>query len=391
MSIREEDKSLSALAVYDELMRNAVILTEGSEAEFRTYVENSEVSRQRWEHAELECQRLSIELTKCSQDITTLENKLKQARLMFDNELHLRKKAEAERDNMANQLHLFKQLVMETDNNGMDEVTIDKIRGLDVCGIRPSYTNILSHGLAKEALNARVSAVNLTEASVLDVDDLSFDIDDTAGLRGSGSRIRAGTNFRSERDEVITRRKRSRSTTKTELPVVEENASKRGRRSRSIGNIGHVDAMKVETPRQKPRLRGSAMSEGRGRNGNISENMKRSTMCNYSTEGKENAKVFEEEIVTDHILVEKTVIKSEQCVVCSKRVKFGKISLKCQHCKETLHMECKDSAGACHATSPKVSNIPFPSLPTPNKRVSTYLTPSKKEIKRTNFASPMLR
>merc|ERR1719431_2176275 len=112
---------------------------------------------------------------------------------------------------MANQLHLFKQLVMETDNNGMDEVTIDKIRGLDVCGIRPSYTNILSHGLAKEALNARVSAVNLTEASVLDVDDLSFDIDDTAGLRGSGSRIRAGTNFRSERDEVITRRKRSRS------------------------------------------------------------------------------------------------------------------------------------------------------------------------------------
>jgi len=391
MSTREEDKSLSALAVYDELMRNAAILTEGSEAEFLTFAENSEVSRQRWEHAELECQRLSIELTKCSHDISTLEHKLKQSRLMLDNELHLRKKAEAERDKMANQLHLLKQLVMETDNNGMDEVTINKIRGLDVCGIRPSYTNILSPGLTREALNVRVSAVNLTEASVLDVDDLSFDIDDTAGL--CESRTRAGTNFRSERDEVNARRKRSRSTTKrTELPVVEENASKRGRRSRSIGNSGQVDAMKVETPRQKPRSRRSAMSEGRARKGNISENMRRSTMCNYSTEGKENSKVFEEEIITDHILVEKTVIKSEKCVVCSKRVKFGKISLKCLHCKETLHMECKDSAGACHATSPKVSNIPFPSLPTPNKRVSTYLTPSKKEnTKRTNFASPMLR
>jgi len=391
MSTREEDKSLSALAVYDELMRNAAILTEGSEAEFLTFAENSEVSRQRWEHAELECQRLSIELTKCSHDISTLEHKLKQSRLMLDNELHLRKKAEAERDKMANQLHLLKQLVMETDNNGMDQVTINKIRGLDVCGIRPSYTNILSPGLTREALNARVSAVNLTEASVLDVDDLSFDIDDTVGL--CESRTRAGTNFRSERDEVNARRKRSRSTTKrTELPVVEENASKRGRRSRSIGNSGQVDAMKVETPRQKPRSRRSAMSEGRARKGNISENMRRSTMCNYSTEGKENSKVFEEEIITDHILVEKTVIKSEKCVVCSKRVKFGKISLKCLHCKETLHMECKDSAGACHATSPKVSNIPFPSLPTPNKRVSTYLTPSKKEnTKRTNFASPMLR
>jgi len=390
MSTREEDKSLSILAVYDEMVRNGAILAEGSEAEFLSYVENSEVSRQRWEHAELECQRLSIELTKCSQDITTLEHKLKHARLMLDNELHLRKKAEAERDKMANQLQLLKQLVMETDNNGMDEVTINKIRGLDVCGVKPSYTNILSPGLTREALNVRVSAVNLTEASVLDVDDLSFDIDDTAGL--CESRTRAGTNFRSERDEGMTRRKRSRSTTKkTELPVVVENASKKGRRSCSIGASAHVDGVKDETPRQKSRSRRSAMSEGRGRKDNTRGNMRRSTMSNSSTEGKENVKVYEEEITTDHTLVERTVIKSEKCVVCSKRVKFGKISLKCVHCKETLHMECKDNAGACHATSPKMSNNPFPSLPTPNKRVSTYLTPSKNENKRTHFASPMLR
>jgi len=390
MSTREEDKSLSILAVYDEMVRNGAILAEGSEVEFLSYVENSEVSRQRWEHAELECQRLSIELTKCSQDITTLEHKLKHARLMLDNELHLRKKAEAERDKMANQLQLLKQLVMETDNNGMDEVTINKIRGLDVCGVKPSYTNILSPGLTREALNVRVSAVNLTEASVLDVDDLSFDIDDTAGL--CESRTRAGTNFRSERDEGMTRRKRSRSTTKkTELPVVVENASKKGRRSCSIGASAHVDGVKDETPRQKSRSRRSAMSEGRGRKDHTRENMRRSTMSNSSTEGKENVKVYEEEITTDHTLVERTVIKSEKCVVCSKRVKFGKISLKCVHCKETLHMECKDNAGACHATSPKVSNILFPSLPTPNKRVSTYLTPSKNENKRTHFASPMLR
>merc|ERR1711909_47792 len=222
--------------------------------------------------------------------------------------------------------------------------------------------------------------------SVLDVDDLSFDIDDTAGL------CEARTNFRSERDEGMTRRKMSRSTTKkTEIPVVVENASKKGRRSCSIGASAHVDGVKDETPRQKSRSRRSAMSEGRGRKDHTRENMRRSTMSNSSTEGKENVKVYEEEITTDHTLVERTVIKSEKCVVCSKRVKFGKISLKCVHCKETLHMECKDNAGACHATSPKMSNNPFPSLPTPNKRVSTYLTPSKNENKRTHFASPMLR
>jgi len=391
MSTTEEDKSLSILAVYDDLVRNGAILTDGSEPEFLTYVGNSEVSRQRWEHAELECQRLSIELTRCSQDISNLEHKLKHARLMLDNELHLRKKAEAERDKMANQLQMLKQLVMDTDS-GIDEVTIDKIRGLDVCGVRPTYTNInfLSPGLTRETMNARVSTINLTEASVLDVDDLSFDIDDTANL--CESRTRAGTFFRGEKDEVVTRRKRSRSTTKMpELPVVAENVSKKGRRSYSVGHDDVGDLKREEMPRQ-PRSRRSAVSEGRGKRSNIRANQRRSTMSNKSTEGKENTvKVDDGEAMTEHTLVEKTVIKSEKCVVCSKRIKFGKIYLKCLHCKETLHMECRDSAGTCHATSPKASGIPFPSLTTPNKRASTYLTPSKKDNKNTIFASPMLR
>lgn len=387
---KEAENQLSVVAAYDDLVRNSAILSEGSEKEFLKFVVNSEVSRQRWEHAELECQRLSIELTKCSQDINSMEHKLNHARAMLDTELHLRKKAEAERDRLAGQLQVLRQLVMDTDH-GLDEVTMDKIRSLDRCGVRTN-TNILSPGLTREAMNCRRSAINLTEASVLDVEDLSFDVDDTLGL--CESRTRAGTTFNKQEQGVQARKKRSRSAgRRSELPVLVENVSKRGRRSCSVGVNDNVEVEKLE-PRVKARR--SVVSEGRGRrSSNVRGNARRSTVSNNSRGGKEekeNIKQGQDVVREEHTLVERTVIKPEKCVACSKRIKFGKICLKCLHCKVSLHMECKDMAGTCSIPTPtKVSSIPS-LYTTPSKRASIYLTPSKnKENKNTIFASPMLR
>lgn len=390
---KETENQLSVVAAYDDLVRNSAILSEGSEKEFLKFVVNSEVSRQRWEHAELECQRLSIELTKCSQDINSMEHKLNHARAMLDTELHLRKKAEAERDRLASQLQVLRQLVMDTDH-GLDEVTMDKIRSLDRCGVRTN-TNILSPGLTREAMDCRRrSAINLTEASVLDVEDLSFDVDDTLGL--CESRTRAGTTFNKEQG-VQARKKRSRSAgRRSGLPVVVEveSVSKRGRRSCSVGVNDNNEVEKLE-PRVKARR--SVVSEGRGRrSSNIRGNSRRSTVSNNSRGGKEekeNIKQGKDVVGEEHTLVERTVIKPEKCVACSKRIKFGKICLKCLHCKVSIHMECRDMAGTCNISSPtKVSSLPIPSLyTTPSKRASIYLTPSKKDNKNTIFASPMLR
>lgn len=395
-SLKEDEKHLSVVAAFDDLVRNSAVLTEGSEDEFLKFVVNSEVSRQRWENAELECQRLSIELTKCTQDINNMEHKLNHARLMLDTELHLRKKAESERDKLASQLQILRQLVMETDHHGLDEITMDKIRGIDRVGVR-SNTNILSPGLTREAMDCRRrrSAINLTEASVLDVEDLSFDIDDTVDL--CESRTRAGTTF-NKQDKEMVRKKRSRSTSRRSgLPLVVENVSKRGRRSFSVGSNDNIEVEEKEKNPRQSMARRSIMSEGRGRRSHVRENPRRSTVSNGyrgRKEEKENIKqILQEDVVGEHTLVERTVIKPEKCVVCTKRIKFGKICLKCLHCKESLHMECRDGAGTCSVSSPtKVSSLPFPSLyTTPSKRTSTYLTPSKKEGKNTIFASPMLR
>merc|ERR1719318_1768254 len=168
---------------------------------------------------------------------------------------------------------------------------MDKIRSLDRCGVRTN-TNILSPGLTREAMNCRRSAINLTEASVLDVEDLSFDVDDTLGL--CESRTRAGTTFNKQEQGVQARKKRSRSAgRRSELPVVVENVSKRGRRSCSVG---------VNDRR-------SVVSEGRGRrSSNVRGNARRSTVSNNSRGGKEekeNIKQGQDVVGEEHTLVER--------------------------------------------------------------------------------------
>ncbi|XP_048474819.1 rac GTPase-activating protein 1-like [Rhincodon typus] len=43
-----------------------------------------------------------------------------------------------------------------------------------------------------------------------------------------------------------------------------------------------------------------------------------------------------------HEFVSKTVIKPESCVPCGKRIKFGKLALKCRDCRVVSHPECRD-------------------------------------------------
>lgn len=54
-----------------------------------------------------------------------------------------------------------------------------------------------------------------------------------------------------------------------------------------------------------------------------------------------------------HSFIAKTVIKPEVCTPCDKRIRFGKIALKCKDCRATAHTECKDL-------------VPLPCIPTGN-------------------------
>ena len=352
---------ISLLTEFDDLVRNEKILHEGAEEHFLRFVKNSESNRTKWENSEHECQRLSIELTKASHEITGLEAKLQQARMMFDNETQSRKRAEAERDRLAGQLQTLRQLILETD--GVDEGTLRRVKNIEsftVNDCEGGYGNVLSPGLMREAAYCRRRSGNLTEGSVLDVEDLSFD--ETVNL--CESRTRSGTSFRKLNPEQREARKRSRSNSRRRdqehVDALDER--KRKRRTRSVGISEKVEILEI-TPR-------------------ISE---KSNESQHATSPVKNMSAFSSTHAKDsHDLEEKTALKGDNCSSCSRRIKFGKIYLKCRQCKVVVHAECSPSS-RCHPCPPPVSPSKVSRDP------SSYITrtPSKKD-QRTMFASPMI-
>lgn len=48
-----------------------------------------------------------------------------------------------------------------------------------------------------------------------------------------------------------------------------------------------------------------------------------------------------QETTLKHVFLSKTVIRPEMCVPCGKRIRFGKMALKCRDCRVVAHPECK--------------------------------------------------
>ena len=220
----------------------------------------------------------------------------------MDNESKARKKAEQERDRLNHQFQLLRKLILETD--GVDEGTLRRVKNLEdptsVAEPSHGYPNILSPGLMslREGLSkpSKRRSANMTEESVLDVEDLNLSFDETANLcdesRGRPTQAASGE------------KKRSRSVTRRE-DMEEEQAGrvrKRGRRSRSVGICDRVEVLE-NTPYLSSFLQHHPRRQ-------------------------------------EHDFEEKTNIKTEKCAACKKRLKFGKKYLNCAKCRIIIHPEC---------------------------------------------------
>ena len=95
------------------------MLTEGCESKFLHFANNQGLCRKRWEAAEIEVQRLSIELQKSEQEVRKLERNLVTARQMHSAETDLRKRAEYERDLLGQKWELVRDLMSD---QGRDKI-----------------------------------------------------------------------------------------------------------------------------------------------------------------------------------------------------------------------------------------------------------------------------
>uniref|UniRef100_A0A8C9FUG7 Rac GTPase activating protein 1 n=1 Tax=Pavo cristatus TaxID=9049 RepID=A0A8C9FUG7_PAVCR len=298
----------------DQLIRQAEVLSEGNEYQFIQLAKNFEDYRRKWQKTEQELGRYKDLLMKSEAERSALDVKLKHARNQVDVEIKRRQKAEADCEKLERQIQLIRELLM-CDASGSIQLSEEQKSALAFLN-RPQ-ASVGGSG------NKRLSTID-ESGSILS--DISFDKTDDS-LRSSRQhaegppapekKIRSIGSVADQGNESIV--------AKTTLMVPSDGgpieaistiqtvpSSLRGQRK-----IGSLQPWSSETSLGSKQVESKPESNGSG--------------TPQSNGG-----------VRLHDFVSKTVIKPESCVPCGKRVKFGKISLKCRDCHVVSHPECRD-------------------------------------------------
>uniref|UniRef100_A0A803YHL0 Rac GTPase-activating protein 1 n=1 Tax=Meleagris gallopavo TaxID=9103 RepID=A0A803YHL0_MELGA len=289
----------------DQLIRQAEVLSEGNEYQFIQLAKNFEDYRRKWQKTEQE---------------------------LVDVEIKRRQKAEADCEKLERQIQLIRELLM-CDASGSIQLSEEQKSALAFLN-RPQVS-VGGSG------NKRLSTID-ESGSILS--DISFDKTDDS-LDWDSSAVKA---VRLKRRE-----KRRSSRQYAEGPPAPE------KKIRSIGSTADQgnESIVAKTTLMVPSDGGpiEAISTIQTVPYGLRSQRKSGPLQPWSSETSLGSKQVEFKPESNgsgtpqsnggvrlHDFVSKTVIKPESCVPCGKRVKFGKISLKCRDCHVVSHPECRD-------------------------------------------------
>uniref|UniRef100_A0A8D2NGD9 Rac GTPase-activating protein 1 n=1 Tax=Zonotrichia albicollis TaxID=44394 RepID=A0A8D2NGD9_ZONAL len=300
--------------LFEQLTRQAELLSEGNECQFIQLAKNFEENRRKWQKLEQELCRYKDLLMKTEAERSALDVKLKHARNQVDVEIKRRQKAEMDCEKLERQIQLIRELLM-CDASGSIQLSEEQKSVLAFLN-RPQPS-------VGSAGNKRLSTID-ESGSILS--DISFDkSDDSLFLPVSRA---AGT-------PVLCQGCWNSCVVSALLPLVflsfQANESIVAKTTVMVPNDGGpIEA--ISTIQTVPYPRRSRRKSG--------------PLQPWSSESSIGSKQLESKQDTDgsstpqhnggvrlHDFVSKTVIKPESCVPCGKRVKFGKISLKCRDCR----------------------------------------------------------
>ncbi|XP_040888817.1 rac GTPase-activating protein 1-like [Toxotes jaculatrix] len=317
-------------------------LNEGIEPQFLQMAVNFEECRKKWLQAGDELVSCKEMLAKAETERGALEVKLKHARNQVDVEIRRRQKAEAVYEKLERQLQLIRELLISENNGNSVHLSEEQ---------RSALAFLSAHSQAAQSAkgnlnNSRRLATIDESASLLS--DISYDQTDDS-LDWNSSVVR-----------TVRLRKRQKRRSSRKLSEVPPQAVKKprstGRTSDRMNesivakttitvpvNGGAVEAVStIETVPYWTRSRKKSVAPGWG--------------DTTTTDQSETASEAPSTPVSDfpartpkvngggkkHHFIPKTVIKSEFCVPCGRRTKFGKMYLRCQDCRVVTHPECRD-------------------------------------------------
>ncbi|XP_063609375.1 rac GTPase-activating protein 1-like isoform X1 [Penaeus indicus] len=393
----------SLSAQFDDLMRQMQVLADPAEYKFLEFLDHEEKNRVQLRELEAEVSRLNEQATRYQKEIKSLEMKLKNAKHMLDVEKAKRITTEKEKNDLAGQIGL----VMELLGRGQVNETRERLQQLQH-SFTFSGTATNQRRSTRDLSPGPLSTItedNDTMGSILSVSDIDITEDDL-----EESRLRSGRSFKRrsspERQDSSKGKRRSGRRSeeiqshevKTQVTyytqgdeikkVHTETKIKPSAPPLSTGDryidqyscdtfstacltwnacVSHeeteVSQLKKPThgqtlnPPSTPHIPQTAYSphfpnpltpqkQGTGQlYYTPTHTLVTPILRTHSSVTKMNQR--------PHAFYTKTIYKTEHCQPCGKRIKFGKIALKCRDCRATCHPECRES-------------VPLPCVPTAN-------------------------
>ncbi|KAM9856316.1 rac GTPase-activating protein 1 [Aulostomus maculatus] len=328
---------LNLQSLYDKLRTQVDILNENIEPNFIQMAQNFDDCRRKWLRTEQELGSFKEKLTKTETERGALEVKLKHARNQVDVEIRRRQKAEADCEKLDRQIQLIRDLLISEGSSNSIQLSAEQRSAL-------AFLNTNCQAAASLNTSRRLTTID-ESASILS--DISYDKTDDS-LDWDSSTVRTVTRLKK-------REKRRSSRNHVDGPPLVSKRSRSAGRPDTVSetlvtkttvtvpvNGGPVEAVStIETPYWTRSKRKSAAMEW------DSESVKSEDVFKQPgiPEGERKAEPSTPQRnrgVRAHEFVSKTVIKPESCVPCGKRIKFGKISLKCRDCRVVSHPECRE-------------------------------------------------
>ncbi|XP_063609378.1 rac GTPase-activating protein 1-like isoform X2 [Penaeus indicus] len=368
----------SLSAQFDDLMRQMQVLADPAEYKFLEFLDHEEKNRVQLRELEAEVSRLNEQATRYQKEIKSLEMKLKNAKHMLDVEKAKRITTEKEKNDLAGQIGL----VMELLGRGQVNETRERLQQLQH-SFTFSGTATNQRRSTRDLSPGPLSTItedNDTMGSILSVSDIDITEDDL-----EESRLRSGRSFKRrsspERQDSSKGKRRSGRRSeeiqshevKTQVTyytqgdeikkVHTETKIKPSAPPLSTDEETEVSQLKKPThgqtlnPPSTPHIPQTAYSphfpnpltpqkQGTGQlYYTPTHTLVTPILRTHSSVTKMNQR--------PHAFYTKTIYKTEHCQPCGKRIKFGKIALKCRDCRATCHPECRES-------------VPLPCVPTAN-------------------------
>ncbi|XP_028654371.1 rac GTPase-activating protein 1 [Erpetoichthys calabaricus] len=322
----------------EQLLRQTEVLSEGLEPQFLQLARCFENCRQKWLKTEREVVCCKELLTKTEAERSALDVKLKHARNQVDVEIKRRQRAEAECEKLDRQIQLIRELLI-AENSSSIQLNDEQRSAL-------AFLNARSQTAGQNS--RRLSTIDESTSLLSDIsydkteDSLDWDSSIVKTVRLKKREKRRSSRHHIDGPPGTAKRSRSggRASDKMNESIVATTTVTVPADGSSIEAISTIETVPYWTRsrRKTANLQGwndSVLPE----NITVSRGLQKKSdvdRLNQTNTPQSNGSM------RLHEFVSKTVIKPESCVPCGKRIKFGKVALKCRDCRVVTHPECRD-------------------------------------------------